>query len=144
MSPVYTPVRLQGSNTKQQIGSYAMLTEKEANEALEAAATAWNHGRGEWPQASVATRIAAVEKFLEGFKAMKDKLAEILMWEICKTQKDAEGEVQRTIEYIQATISALKSLVNEGSTFTENGGVVAQIRRSPLGVVLCAGPFNCG
>ncbi len=37
---------------------------------------------------------------------------------------------------------ALKDSENKDSTFHTDGGVVAQIRRAPIGVVLCCGPFN--
>jgi len=36
----------------------------------------------------------------------------------------------------------LKKMENSHSTFNSNGGIVAQIRRAPIGVVLCSGPFN--
>ncbi|KAI9028360.1 aldehyde dehydrogenase family protein [Hyaloraphidium curvatum] len=142
MAPVYTPIRARGSPAKVQIGAYAMLTEAQAAEAVDSAARAWDNGRGEWAQSSVLDRIAAMEKFLDGLRGVRDRIVELLMWEICKNAKDAANEVDRTVQYIEATIGALKTLVNEGSTFNENGGVVAQIRRSPLGVVMCAGPFN--
>jgi glyceraldehyde-3-phosphate dehydrogenase (NADP+) len=83
MSPVYSPIRQRGSNAKLQIGSYPMLTEKEASEALDAAVNAWDHGRGKWPQSSVGERIAATEKFVEGLKAKKGQIAEILSWFLC-------------------------------------------------------------
>ncbi|MFZ9402829.1 MAG: aldehyde dehydrogenase family protein, partial [Sediminibacterium sp.] len=48
----------------------------------------------------------------------------------------------RTVEYIYATIDALKDVDRDSSRFTIEQGIAAQIRRSPLGVVLCMGPFN--
>lgn len=43
---------------------------------------------------------------------------------------------------ISDTINALKSLDNNSSSFELASGVIAQIRRAPLGVLLCLGPFN--
>ncbi|WP_348246544.1 aldehyde dehydrogenase family protein, partial [Salmonella enterica] len=40
------------------------------------------------------------------------------------------------------TIAALKALDNEGSRFAQAEGFAGQIRRTPLGVVLCMGPYN--
>ena len=41
-----------------------------------------------------ADRMAA---FLEDFKKLKDQLVDALMWDICKSRKDATDEVDRTI-----------------------------------------------
>ena len=84
MSPVYTPVRMQGDDKKVQIGAYAMLTPKEAAEAVESAAKAWDNGRGTWAQATAVERIAAMEKFVDGMRGVRDRIVELLMWEICK------------------------------------------------------------
>ena len=64
------------------------------------------------------------------------------MWEIGKNLADSEKEFDRTVEYIEGTIEALKDLDRVSSRFIVEQGVFAQIRRAPLGVVLCMGPFN--
>jgi glyceraldehyde-3-phosphate dehydrogenase (NADP+) len=64
------------------------------------------------------------------------------MWEICKNRADAEKEVDRTVDYINATIVELKRLENSFSKFVQVGGVVGHERRAPLGVTLVMGPFN--
>ncbi len=66
----------------------------------------------------------------------------MLMWEIGKSLKDSEKEFDRTIDYIMDTIDALKELDRRSSRFEIKDGIIGQIRRSPLGVVLCMGPFN--
>jgi len=66
----------------------------------------------------------------------------MLMWEICKPLPDAQKEVDRTLKYIADTIKEAKQLENRESTFISDSGVFAQIRRAPLGVTLCLGPFN--
>jgi aldehyde dehydrogenase (NAD+) len=53
-----------------------------------------------------------------------------------------EKEFDRTIAYIVATIEALKELDNNGSRFVVAEGTIGQVRRTPLGVVLCMGPYN--
>jgi hypothetical protein len=107
-------------------------------------------------------RIAAVEKFLRGLKAKRDEIVNLLLWEICKNSTDAAKEVDRTIKYVEDTIKALKvrsgsawihttvsesrfplqDLENSSNKFVSDSGVVAQIRRSPIGVSLCCGPMN--
>jgi glyceraldehyde-3-phosphate dehydrogenase (NADP+) len=64
------------------------------------------------------------------------------MWEIGKTLPDAEKEFDRTVDYIRDTVDALKDLDRLSSRFVIQQGVIGQIRRAPLGVVLCMGPFN--
>ena len=64
------------------------------------------------------------------------------MWEIGKTYADSEKEFDRTVDYINDTIDALKELDRISSRFIIEEGIIAQIRRAPLGVVLCMGPFN--
>jgi glyceraldehyde-3-phosphate dehydrogenase (NADP+) len=64
------------------------------------------------------------------------------MWEVGKSLTDSEKEFDRTVEYIRATAEALKDLDRASSRFVIEQGVFAQIRRAPLGVVLCLGPFN--
>ena len=124
------------------IGSYPVCTEKEAMVALDAACKAYNDGRGEWPTMSVAQRITCVEQFVVKMLAQKEIVVKLIMWEIGKTYTDSEKEFDRTVEYIYATIEALKDIDRDSSRFTIEQGIVAQIRRSPLGVVLCMGPFN--
>lgn len=118
------------------------LGKDEALEAVNAAVQAYDYGRGDWPRMTPAQRITYIEKFLHELKAKRDEIVHILMWEICKVEADAKKEVDRTIVYIQDTIKALKDLENKSSSFTIDSGSVAQIRRAPLGVVLCMGPFN--
>ncbi|MGL1386122.1 aldehyde dehydrogenase family protein, partial [Vibrio parahaemolyticus] len=67
------------------MGTYPVCTEKEAMEALEAAVTAYNHGRGEWPTMSVANRIKCVEEFTRKMIAQKDLVVKLIMWEIGKS-----------------------------------------------------------
>jgi glyceraldehyde-3-phosphate dehydrogenase (NADP+) len=64
------------------------------------------------------------------------------MWEIGKSYADSAKEFDRTIDYINDTIAALKGIDRESSKFVQEQGITAQIRRAPLGVTLCMGPFN--
>ncbi|MFM6953418.1 MAG: NADP-dependent glyceraldehyde-3-phosphate dehydrogenase [Sphingobacteriaceae bacterium] len=141
---VSSPICIKTANglERKVIGSYPLCTQKEANEALDAAVAAYNNGRGEWPTMSVAERIACVERFTHEIIEKKDQVVKLLMWEIGKSHGDSVKEFDRTIEYIYATIDALKDIDRQSSRFEIEQGIVAQVRRSPLGVVLCMGPFN--
>ncbi len=144
VSDVYSPVCFPGPDglTRKLIGSYPLGTEKEAMEALEAATKAYDSGRAEWPTKSVADRIKCVEDFTFKMLEQRDKVIKLIMWEIGKSIADSTKEFDRTVEYINLTIDALKDIDRQSSRFEIEQGIVAQSRRSPLGVVLCMGPFN--
>lgn len=144
VSDVLSPICLQTPKglVRKKIGSFPVCTEKEAGEALDAAVGAYADGRGEWPTMSVQDRISCVEQFTRKMIGEKEQVVKLIMWEIGKSYADSVKEFDRTVEYIYATIDALKDLDRDSSRFTIEQGIVAQIRRSPLGVVLCMGPFN--
>src|SRR5215213_2007199 len=141
---VYSPVcvRTNEGLKRKLIGTYPVCTQKEAMEALAAAVAAYDNGRGEWPTMSVADRISCIENFTGKMIEQKGLVVKLIMWEIGKSYSDSVKEFDRTVEYIYATIDALKDIDRDSSRFDIEQGIVAQIRRSPLGVVLCMGPFN--
>ena len=107
---VESPIFLEGTETKIVIGNQARMSPAEALEALDAAVAAWGKGKGEWPQMAVEGRIAAMEKFVAKLKLKRDAIVNVLMWEICKVRPDAEKEFDRTMDYIAATINAVKKM----------------------------------
>jgi acyl-CoA reductase-like NAD-dependent aldehyde dehydrogenase len=141
---VWSPVYVKTANGLEQkrIGSYPITDPADAMEVLDAAVKAFNNGRGEWPMMSVAQRIDAVEKFTQKMIAKRDEVVKLLMWEIGKSLGDSQKEFDRTVQYIYDTIGALKDIDRTSSRFMIEEGIIGQVRRSPLGVVLCMGPFN--
>lgn len=141
---VYSPVCIKTNDglKRKLIGTYPICTPQEAQDALDAAVAAYDNGRGEWPTMSVQDRIKHVEDFTHKMLDKKDLVVKLIMWEIGKSYADSVKEFDRTVEYIYATIDALKDVDRQSSRFEMEQGIVAQIRRSPLGVVLCMGPFN--
>lgn len=141
---IYSPVYIPAENGLQRklVGSIPHTTVVEALNALDAAVNAYNNGLGEWPTMSVDARIKCMQKFVYLMIQQRDIVIKLLMWEIGKTLADATKEFDRTVDYINDTIDALKELDRESSRFQQEEGVIAQIRRAPLGVVLSMGPFN--
>jgi glyceraldehyde-3-phosphate dehydrogenase (NADP+) len=139
-SPIY--VKTVSGIVQPVIGSYPLLGEKESMEALEAAISAYDHGRGRWPSMSVHERIACVETFLAEMLSKKEEILTLFMWEIGKSREGALQEFDRTAEYIRNTIDAVKSLDRSSSQCVREQGILGHIRRAPLGVVLCMGPYN--
>jgi len=85
------------------IGDYPLLTERESLNVLNAAVSAYNHGRGAWPTMSVGDRIDHVQEFVYRMKEKRDEVVNLLMWEVGKSLKDSEKEFDRTIEYMKST-----------------------------------------
>jgi len=141
---VLSPVWVAGdaSPTPFYIGEYPLLTEAQAFQALDAAVDAYDHGRGVWPTLSVVERIEHMEQFVFRMIEAKERVVRFLMWEVGKSLQDSQKEFDRTIQYINDTLAALKDLDRISSRFTIEEGIIGQIRRAPLGVVLCMGPFN--
>lgn len=141
---VYSPIYIrEGEELKPKLlGSYPLIGEKEANEALQSAVKAYDYGKGKWPTMSVEDRIKCVEEFTKMMVTYRSQVVKLLMWEIGKSLPDSEKEFDRTVEYIYATIDELKKVDRESSGFKIEQGIIGQIRRSPLGIVLCMGPFN--
>jgi glyceraldehyde-3-phosphate dehydrogenase (NADP+) len=144
LAPVVSPVFVKESSdyTQQIIGSTPLLTAAEAMKALDAAVKAHDLGKGEWPMMSVADRITHVETFLARMREKRNEVVKLLMWEIGKPLKDSEKEFDRTCDYIVDTIKALKDADRNSAKIVEEQGFMAQIRRVPLGVALCMGPYN--
>jgi len=141
---VHSPVWIQegGSLSSMTLGAFPELDGQAALECLAAATKAFDCGRGTWPTMGIQDRIACMERFAFAMAAVRERVIRLLMWEIGKTQADAAKEFDRTLEYIRDTLAALKDLDRSSSRFVLEQGIMAQIRRAPLGAVLCMGPFN--
>ncbi|WP_262270548.1 NADP-dependent glyceraldehyde-3-phosphate dehydrogenase [Microvirga yunnanensis] len=145
IDPVRSPVCVRKSNGKLEqieLGSVPSGGEQEAIEALNAAVAAYDDGRGLWPTMTVAERIACLQDFTNQMISRRQEVVELIVWEIGKPRADSAKEFDRTVDYIRATVTALKELDNSNSRFTIVEGTIGQIRRTPLGVVLCMGPYN--
>lgn len=139
-SEVYSVIPTEGQPTL--LGTIPDMETDTALEALEAAEKAFNRGQGLWPTMKVGERLKCMETFVEKMKTHREEVVKLLMWEICKNKSDSYKEFDRTVDYIYDTIDAYKNLDRKGAKFDMQGGVYAHIRRGPLGVVLCLGPYN--
>lgn len=144
LAPVRSPVCLSAADGIQSVilGSTPLLDSATAMTALEAAVQAYDRGQGAWPTMRVVERIQHVEAFLKRMREQREAVVNLLMWEIGKNLKDSEKEFDRTCDYIVDTINALKELDRRSSRFELEQDTLGQIRRVPLGVTLCMGPYN--
>ena len=144
LAQVRSPIYLSGADGDTQVilGSTPLLDADTALTALDAAVRAYDRGQGAWPTMRVAERIQHVEAFLARMREQRTAVVKLLMWEIGKNLKDSEKEFDRTCDYIVDTIGALKELDRRSSRFELEQDTLGQIRRVPLGVALCMGPYN--
>ncbi|WP_224491199.1 NADP-dependent glyceraldehyde-3-phosphate dehydrogenase [Robertkochia flava] len=139
---VFSTISSEGDDTPTLLGSIPYMGEPEANLALEAAGRAFDKGKGLWPTMKVADRVACMEKFVKQMEKKREEVVKYLMWEIGKTLPDSRKEFDRTVEYIYDTIEDYKQLDRDSANFKKRDGIYAHIRRGPLGIVLCLGPYN--
>lgn len=144
LAPVRSPVFLHSAAGDEPVilGSTPQLDAQTALAALDAAVKAYDNGHGAWPLMRVAERIQHVEAFLQRMRVQREAVVKLLMWEIGKNLKDSEKEFDRTCDYIVDTINALKQLDRRSSRFELEQDTLGQIRRVPMGVTLCMGPYN--
>jgi acyl-CoA reductase-like NAD-dependent aldehyde dehydrogenase len=64
------------------------------------------------------------------------------MWEVGKPHADCLVEFDRTLQYVEDTLETLQDLERDNGPAVSAGGFAARIRRAPLGVALCMGPYN--
>jgi glyceraldehyde-3-phosphate dehydrogenase (NADP+) len=144
LAPVLSPVSLKTDAGLESVvlGSTPLMDADTAMSALDAAVKAYDRGQGAWPTLRVVDRIHHVETFLKRMREQRDAVVTLLMWEIGKNLKDSQKEFDRTCDYIVDTINALKELDRRSSRFELEQDTLGQIRRVPLGVTLCMGPYN--
>lgn len=140
--PVYSVISSTEEYQPTFLGEVPHLGEKEALEVLEAATNAYDKGKGLWPTMRVKDRISAMEGFLKQMQTKREEVVKLMMWEIGKSLADSYKEFDRTVEYVQDTINEYKQLDRDSAKFSKRDGIYAHIRRGPLGVVLCLGPYN--
>lgn len=142
--PVFSPVMIrQDAGLKAPpVGTLPLLSGHTALEALDAAERAFDCGMGLWPQMDVEERLERMEAFLGRMSRHEKAFALMEMWELGKKYSECLVEFRRTEQYIRNTIEAYRILDKDSSYIERVGPVLAQIKRCPLGIVLCMGPFN--
>jgi len=141
-SEVYSTISSTYNYAPTLLGTIPTMGEAAADEVINSAVAAYDKGQGIWPTMKVIDRIKCMENFVTQMKATRSEVVKYLMWEIGKSLGDSEKEFDRTVEYIYDTIEDYKQLDRNNARFTKSQGVNAMVRRGPLGVVLCLGPYN--
>ena len=137
-SPIYDPI----TNERTILGTVPCMGEEQAMELLESAQKSYDKGRGDWATTDLKNRIESIIKLKDLLLSKKEELVNLLMWEIAKTHTESVMEFDRTIIYLEDTIKEALNIVAS----SEKPQIVDNIKmlsyKSPLGIVLCIGPYN--
>jgi len=131
-----------GALEQVELGSSALASPAEGLAAVRAASEAWAGGRGEWPRLPVERRASCVMDFVARIRPLREAVARTLMWEVGKSWADSLVEFDRTVRYIEETVETLRGLERDQAVPVRAEGFAARVRRAPLGVALCMGPYN--
>lgn len=141
-SPLYVRSEPGQKSQRAWLGKAASLKAADGVRALEAARAAFGQGSGSWACMEVSERLERMEEFVAQMKGWEETFALLEMWEIGKPLPLCRDEFQRTVQYIEDTMAALRSMKKSSARIHQAGDFVAQVKRCPLGIVLCMGPFN--
>jgi glyceraldehyde-3-phosphate dehydrogenase (NADP+) len=142
---VYSSIQTENQNGEfgpTLLGTVPDMDEDSALKALQSADKAFQKGQGQWPTMKVSERVACMQKFVDLMKLKREEVVKLIMWEIGKNLSDSQKEFDRTVDYINDTIAAYKDIDRASAKIHHEGGVHAHIRRGPIGIVLCLGPYN--
>lgn len=110
--------------------------------SLTAAERAYGRGIGDWPMMAVSQRIACMKRFIQLIEPLAEQFATMEMWEIAKPITACRDEFTRTLAYMKDTIAVLENNQTSMNRIQSIGSYISLLRRTPLGVVLCMGPYN--
>ncbi|NQX83051.1 MAG: aldehyde dehydrogenase family protein [Flavobacteriaceae bacterium] len=139
---VFSPIYSKQTSNPILLGSVPDMGQSQAMKLLASAENSYDKGRGVWAISALEERVKSIIKLKELLLSKKDKLVNLLMWEIAKTKQESAMEFDRTIVYLEDTITEAMRLVDTFGKPQIIGDIKMFSQKSPLGVVLCIGPYN--
>ena len=130
------------------IGKMPQLSTEQTLQIMKDAETAWDGGSGVWPQLPLRERLDAIERLLKDLETnQREKMVQVLMWEIGKNRKDAESEFDRTIKFSRDAMQVIRGIntnadgdddvTNEfAGSWQSHGSTMAFVRRAAIGKLL--------
>lgn len=114
-----------------------MSTAEEAQEAIEAAKTAYDR----WRSTPAQTRIRYLYRFRNLLEDHFEELSKTITTEHGKILDEARGEYRRAVENVEAAASI--PTLQMGYNFEDiAAGIDEMVIKQPLGVFFCVAPFN--
>jgi acyl-CoA reductase-like NAD-dependent aldehyde dehydrogenase len=132
------------SFTQPIIGKMPQLSTEQTLQIMKDAETAWDGGSGVWPQLPLRERLDAIERLLKDLETnQREKMVQVLMWEIGKNRKDAESEFDRTLKFSRDAMQVIRGIntnaddddvTNEfAGSWQTHGSTMAFVRRAAVG-----------
>jgi malonate-semialdehyde dehydrogenase (acetylating) / methylmalonate-semialdehyde dehydrogenase len=122
-------------------GELAALVPRSGAAEVDAAVTAAREAQPAWSETPPQERARKVMAFREALVANRAELAALVTADMGKTLADADGEVGRGIESVEAATAIPHLLKGETLPGVATGVDVAMVRE-PVGVVAAITPFN--
>ena len=127
------------------LGRMPQFTTAQAYAVLQEAQAAWNGGAGVWTQMTLPERCAALRTFLQLLQQPSTRQAMVttLLHEIGKNRRDAEQEVDRTIQFAEQVLHVVETDPDFTGTWQTIGTTTrAMVRRAARGIVMAVAPYN--
>ncbi|MGL4950911.1 MAG: aldehyde dehydrogenase family protein [Mycoplasma sp.] len=129
-------------STKTLLGSISSCSKLDIDEAFNAAQKAFL----KFKDTSIEYREEVLGKVMKALSDNREELATLLSKEVAKPYKDALTEIDRSVQYIDETISEYKKVIANPRQFSSEAlktpGLTAIYNFEPVGVVLAITPFN--
>src|SRR5918999_3404930 len=122
-------------------GELAALVPRSAPAEVDAAVAAAREAQPAWSETPPQERARAVMALREALVANRAELAALVTADMGKTLADADGEVGRGIESVEAA-TAIPHLLKGETLSGVAAGVDVEMVREPVGVVGAITPFN--
>ncbi|MGA4514584.1 aldehyde dehydrogenase [Staphylococcus caledonicus] len=123
--------------TGETIDTITFATEEEVNEAIEKS----KHAQREWEQVPAPTRAEHVKLLIPLLEQNKDELANLYVKEQGKTLAQAEGEIDKAVQFIDYMTSL--SMSNKGEVLQNSvSNETIQLTKKPIGVTAGIVPWN--
>lgn len=124
------------------IGETPSMSQKDIDGVMEAAKAA----QPSWEKIPRKEKAKLLYKTADLLEQRVDEIAEIMMWEIAKSLKDAKNEIIRTADLLRYTadigVESTGEIISGGSFDSTAENKHAFITRKAMGVVLAIAPFN--
>lgn len=123
--------------TGEKIDTITFATEEEVNEAIEKS----KHAQREWERVPAPTRAEHVKLLIPLLEQNKDELAKLYVEEQGKTLAQAEGEIDKAVQFIDYMTSL--SMSNKGEVLQNSvANETIQLTKKPIGVTAGIVPWN--
>lgn len=127
--------------TGETVAQVALITEVEADRAVEAASAAFDDGNGAWALLDIAERAQVCRRFCAEIEARLDRIKPAWVLESGPTMAYSETLNQQIAPMVwNSALEAAKSFVKEELRKTPTGGVI--VSHEPAGVVLAVYAYN--